>query len=129
DASGNKIKDFKSTDLQDRSAVSDGSIYEDNRVKFLSILYTNFPYTIEYSYNVKFTGIRYYPSWNPVTHWSASVQSSSYTFRIPESMTFKYLKGKNVKTDSVKIKGKMQYTWKCENVPAVDYEPMSTGFT
>lgn len=128
DASGNKTKEFKAADFQDRSAISDGSIYEDNRVKALQILSTDFPYTIEYSYSIKYTGIRFYPSWNPVSSWGSAVQSSRYTFRIPETMTFKYLKNKGMKTDSLKINGKIQYTWSCENIPAVDYEPMSTGF-
>ncbi len=128
-ANGDKIKDFKSSEFRDRSAISNGSIYEDNRVKFLNIMHTSFPYTIEYSYSIDYTGIRFYPSWHPVGTWGHSVEKSSFTFKIPENMTFKYLKSKGIQTDSAKVKDKIQYKWACQNVPAFEYEPLSTGLT
>ncbi|MHA4894928.1 DUF3857 domain-containing protein [Pedobacter sp. PWIIR3] len=129
DAKGIKIKDFKASDFKDRSAISSGSIYEDNRVKFLNIMHTSFPYTIEYSYSVDYNGIRFYQSWHPVTAWGYAVEKSSFTFRIPENMTFKYLKSKGLQTDSSKVKDKIQYKWSCQNVPAFEYEPLSTGLS
>ncbi|MGY4384432.1 hypothetical protein ACVWYN_001458 [Pedobacter sp. UYP24] len=128
-ANGVKIKDFKSSEFGDHSAISSGSIYEDNRIKFLNIMHTSFPYTIEYSYSMDYTGIKFYPSWHPVGTWGHSVEKSSFTFKIPENMTFKYLKSKGIQTDSMKVKDKMQYKWACQNVPAFEYEPLSTGLT
>lgn len=127
DAKGIKVKDFKSADFRDRSAISSGSIYEDNRVKFLTFRHTSFPYTIVYSYSIDYSGIRFYPSWHPVRSWGYSVEKSSYTFKIPESMTFKYLKSKGLQTDSVKVKDKTEYKWACQQIPAFEYEPLSTG--
>lgn len=127
DEKGNKIKDYKSGDFKDRSAVSDGTLYQDDRIKYLEFLHTNFPYTIEYSYVVDFKGILSYPSWYPINAWNQSVERTEYIFKIPETMTFKQLKSKGLKTDSIKVKDKLQYKWTCENVPALDYEPNSTG--
>lgn len=127
DAKGIKIKEYRSSDFKDRSAVSDISIYEDSRVKFLEFLHTSYPYTIEYSYSVSFSGIRSYPSWYPASTWGYAVEQSKYTFIVPETMTFKYLKSKGIQTDSLKIKGKTQYTWSCKDIAALEYEPMSTG--
>jgi len=127
DAKGNKIKEYKNSDFKDKSAVSDGSIYDDSRIKTLDFLNTSFPYTIEYSYSSDFTGIRYYPSWIPIKLWECAVEHSSYTFRIPKEMTFKYLKYKDLKTDSALVKDKMEYKWACNAVPALEYEPISTG--
>lgn len=127
DAKGTKIKEYKNSDFKDKSAVSDGSIYDDSRIKTLDFLNTTFPYTIEYSYSSDFTGIRYYPSWTPIKLWECAVEHSSYTFRIPKEMTFKYLKYKALKTDSALVKDKMEYKWACDAVPALEYEPMSTG--
>ncbi|MBB5436674.1 hypothetical protein HDC92_000338 [Pedobacter sp. AK017] len=124
---GIKIKDYKSSDFKDRSAVSDGTLYQDDRVKYLDFMYTDYPYTIAYSYTVDYSGIRSYPTWYPASNWGYAVEQSNYIFRIPETMTFKYLKSNNVKTDSVKIKDKIQYQWSCKNVPALEYEPMSMG--
>ena len=127
DSKGNKVKEYKSSDFKDRSAVSNGSIYEDSRVKFLEFLYTSYPYTIEYSYSTDYSGIRFYPSWKPVSNWGSAIEKSEYTFTIPETMTFKYLKSTGLKTDSLKVKDKMQYRWSCEHVKALEYEPMSAG--
>jgi Transglutaminase-like superfamily. len=127
DSKGSKVKEYKSSDFKDRSAVSSGSLYEDSRVKFLDFLYNNYPYTIEYSYSTEYSGIRFYPSWKPVSSWGTAVEKSEYTFRIPETMTFKYLKSTGLKTDSLKVKDKIQYKWSCENVKALEYEPMSAG--
>lgn len=129
DGKGNKVKEYKNSDFKDRSAVSSGTLYDDSRVKFLDFLYTNFPYTIEYSYSIDYNGIRFYPSWRPVGSWGTSVEKSEYTFKIPETMTFKYLKSTGLKTDSLKVKDKMQYKWSCENVKALEYEPMSAGIS
>jgi hypothetical protein len=127
DDKGNKIKDYKSGDFKDESAVSGGTLYQDDRVKYLYFLHTNFPYTIEYSYTVDFNGILGYPGWYPIDSWNQSVERAEYTFKIPQTMSFKQLKSKGLKTDSVKIKDKTHYKWTCENLPAIDYEPISTG--
>lgn len=127
DAKGVKIKDYKSTDFKDKSAISGYSLYESSRIKYLEFLHISYPYTIEYSYHVSYNGITGYPSWTPVNNWGYAVEQSSYTFRIPQSMTFKYLKSKGLKTDSAAIKDKMQYKWSCNGIQALEYEPMSSG--
>jgi transglutaminase-like putative cysteine protease len=127
DANGKKIKDYKTSDFRDRSVVSDGTMYQDDRVKFLEFSHTSYPYTIEYSYTVDFNGIRTYPDWYPASTWNHAVEASSFVFRIPQGMTFKYLKSPGLTTDSTKVKDKLQYKWSCQNVKALEYEPMSTG--
>lgn len=127
DATGKKIKDYKTSDFRDRSVVSDGTMYQDDRVKYLEFSHTSYPYTIEYSYRVDFTGIRTYPDWYPASTWNQAVETSSFVFKIPQGMTFKYLKSEGLATDSSKVKDKLQYKWSCRNVKALEYEPMSTG--
>jgi len=129
DGKGIKIRDYKSSDFKDRSAISDGTLYADNRIKSLEVMNSSYPYTIEYSYSVDYSGIRFYPSWNPVSAWGYAVEKSSYVFKIPEGMTFKYLKSPGLHIDSTKIKEKLNYSWSCENIPAFEYEPMSTGLS
>lgn len=124
---GIKIKDYKSADFRDRSVVSEGTLYHDNRIKYLEFLHTEYPYTIEYSYVVDYRGMVSYPGWYPVPTWGYAVEKSAFILRIPEHITFKYLKGKNVTTDSTKVKNNIQYRWGCSNVPALEYEPMSMG--
>lgn len=127
DANGVKIKEYKSSDFKDKSAISDGSIYEDSRIKQLEFLNTTFPYTIEYSYSKDYTGLTSYRSWYPVSSFGYAVEKSEYTFKIPASMSFKYLKSKGLATDSSTVKDKTVYKWSCENLPALENEPLSVG--
>lgn len=127
DAKGNKIKDYKLADFKDRSAISDGTIYDDGRLKELDFLNATYPYTIEYSYNKDYYGITSYPSWSPVGSFNYAVEKSEYVFKIPEGMTFKYIKSPGLKTDSVKVKGKTEYKWSTVNFKPLDYEPLSAG--
>jgi hypothetical protein len=127
DAKGLKIKDYKSADFKDQSAISDGSIYEDGRIKQLRFLNATYPYTIEYSFSKDYIGLTSYPSWYPAPTFGYAVEKSAYTFIIPETMTFKHLKSKDLKTDSTKIKDKTAYKWSCENLAALEYEPLSIG--
>jgi len=127
DSKGIKVKEYKTSDFNDRSAISDGSVYEDGRVKQLDFLYSDYPYTIEYSFIREYYGIASIPSWNPVPGFGYSVEKSQYIYKTPQSISFKQLKGKGVTTDSTKVKDKMEYKWSCENVKAFEYEPLSTG--
>lgn len=127
DAKGNKIKDYKSADFKDKSAISDGTMYQDERLKELNFLNTNYPYTIEYSYSRDYSGLNGYPSWYPVSSFDQSLENSEYIFRIPDQMSFKYLKSSGLKTDSIKNKDKTEYKWTCSNIKALEYEPLSTG--
>lgn len=127
DEHGNEVKEYKHADFKDRSAVSEGTLYQDDRVKYIDFSHPSFPYTVAFSYTVNYDGILNYPTWFPASSWGYAVEKSSYTFKIPETMTFKYLKSKGLKTDSTKIKETTHYKWSCENVPAIAYEVMSSG--
>ncbi len=127
DAKGNKIKDYKSADFKDKSAISEGTIFADGRLKQLDFLNATYPYTIEYSYTQDFTGINGFPGWYPVSDFGHSAEKSEFILRMPEGMNFKSLKSEGLKTDSIKVKDKMEYHWVCENVKPLEYEPLSAG--
>ena len=46
DALGNKIKSFSKRDFRDVSAVSNGTLYSDNRVMYLDYTPITYPYTV-----------------------------------------------------------------------------------
>lgn len=124
---GEKVKEYKSADFKDRSAISDGSIYEDGRMKYLEFLNSSYPYTIEYSFTKDFTGLISYPSWNPVADFRYAVESATYTFKIPSEMKFRFLNSAGLKTETVNVKDKTEYRWICKDFAALEYEPLSTG--
>ncbi|MFC7526427.1 DUF3857 domain-containing transglutaminase family protein [Parapedobacter sp. GCM10030251] len=127
DASGKKIKDYKKTDIKDRSLISDFSMYEDNRLKYLTFSHTSYPYTVEYSYTKEFKGFLSIPSWRPVPTFGIAVEQSTYVVQCPTSYELKKMTSNGLRTDSATVGGKTQYRWTCSNVPAVVHEPYSVG--
>lgn len=127
DASGKKIKDYKSSDIRDQSLISDFSIFEDNRMKLLKFVSLNYPYTIEYSYSKDYKGLLSLPSWRDLKGFGVAVEQSAYTIQKSKNYQFRYLTSANLKTDSVAIGEKIQYKWKSSKVPAVVSEPLSIG--
>ncbi|TDO19986.1 DUF3857 domain-containing protein [Pedobacter duraquae] len=127
DAKGVKIKTYKSGDFIDRSLTSEGTMFDDNRIKELSFLNGVYPFTIEYSYDKDFNGFLSFPSWNPVTAYDTAVEQSSYTIQVPESSTIKFLKSKDLKTDSTLSNHVRNYKWSVQQVASIASEPMSVG--
>jgi hypothetical protein len=127
DAKGIKIKSYKTSDYKDESITSSGTMYDDSRMKKLVFLNSAYPFTVEYSYEKDYNGYLSFPSWYPVNTYDCAVEKSSYTIEMPKDLTFKYLKSKDLKTDSALVGTKKVYKWSCQNISPFEYEPMSTG--
>jgi transglutaminase-like putative cysteine protease len=127
DAKGTKLKTYKGSDFKDRSLTDDGTMYDDNRVKFLRFLNAVYPFTIEYSYEKDYNGYLTFPSWSPVASYALSVERSTYTLQIPLNLSFKYLKNPELKTDSSQVGQSIIYHWAAEKLSAIEYEPLSVG--
>lgn len=129
DASGKKIKDYKSADIQDQLASDGFSLFQDNRVKLLKFVSNVYPYTIEYSFTQNFKGLLALPSWRDFKGFGISVEKSTYTIQKNKSYDLKYLTNKGLKTDSLTVGDKTQYIWKSANIPAVTKEPMAVDIS
>ncbi len=78
DAYGKEIKKIKERDFTDASAVSNISIYEDDRVKYLDYTPREYPYTIEYTSKVIYKNTAFFPGWQPVGDYYVSIQYAEY---------------------------------------------------
>jgi transglutaminase-like putative cysteine protease len=127
DAKGQKLKTYKPSDFKDRSLTSEGTLFDDNRMKELSFYNSSYPFTIEYSYEKDFKGYLTFPSWTPMPYYDLAVERSSYSLTAPEALKVKFLTSFNLKTDSLKTKGQVTYSWAVKNMSSLEYEPMSVG--
>ena len=121
---GEKLKRIPLDELQDYSAISGYSIYEDNRVKFIDPEVKTTPFTVEYSYQVNFKGLLYYPNWILYDDYNISIEKSRFQAIIPNAFEFRYLE-KNLDT-KVNIKheeGITTYTWDTTMLYAIKEEP------
>lgn len=116
---GKEVKKFTMKDVQDYSAVSNYSIYDDSRVKYLELPHHSYPYTIVYEYEVEHTGLQGYPSWH-LQKFNTIVQSANYLLKLPKdySVQYKVLNGDIVPIERVE-KGHKLLEWRVNNLPAV----------
>jgi hypothetical protein len=118
DENGNVIKKLKSSDIKDRSAISDISLYEDDMLKEFSLRHHVYPYTLRYSFTgtkTEFLDIIY---WQPVLDRRIPTLSAQLTVRVPRDYMLSYF-GRNtsgVKKDS--LNGQKIYNWNATYVPA-----------
>jgi hypothetical protein len=129
DASGNELRKLKNKDIQDLSAVSDASLIEDNRVKFHHFYYKVYPYTVEYTLELKYNGTMFYPSWLPVEDENFAVQQSKYIFECPLNYEFRY-KAFQYPGEPLteKTSDRKKATWEVKELPSIVREPYSPSF-
>jgi hypothetical protein len=129
DKNGKQIKKIKKKEINDVSAVSNMSLIEDTRMKYIEVLQSNYPFTVEFEFKKDFSGMLSYPHWMPVGNYKIAVEQSTCTAKIPNELGMRY-KVKNflsepaiTSEDDSKI-----YTWTMKNFQAIDSEPFSPNY-
>jgi len=78
---GKEIESYNKSDFNDQSAVSNGTMYSDNRVKYLDYTPKKYPYTIEFKSQYKSSNTAFIQPWFPIEGYNVSVEKSKYMFR------------------------------------------------
>lgn len=122
-ASGEEIKKLKKSDIEDFSAVSQGSFYADDRVKYADLSVNQYPYTVEFEYEVSIDGLLFYPTWQPQNEEFIAVQKARFEIVTDGTILPRYLE-QNIQPVSIINKdGKKVYQWKIHDLPSYDREP------
>lgn len=110
-AEGKVIRKLKKGDIEDYSAVSDISLYDDNRVRIARLENSTYPYTIEYWYEIEFNGYISWPSWEPEAT-GLSVEYSRFEVLAPADMNVRYkVEGENLDTQIIPRGKQKAYRW------------------
>ncbi|MCU0371101.1 MAG: DUF3857 and transglutaminase domain-containing protein [Bacteroidales bacterium] len=124
--SGELIRKIAGDEIEDLSAISGYSVYEDNRLKYIDPGIRQVPFTVEYYYEVVYHGIIGYPSWSPVHDHNISVEKSTFKASVAKNLEFRYresnlpVKGSVTSDDQCNI-----YQWELLNQEALKREPLS----
>ncbi len=94
DATGKVIKKYKKSDFNDVAAVSDISLFEDSRVKYIKYIPTSYPYTVEFYYEKSTKNTASIPKWHPLESFHISTEKSIY------EITYNQLSRLNVKENN-----------------------------
>ncbi|MDF9796622.1 hypothetical protein OKW21_001885 [Catalinimonas alkaloidigena] len=130
DAKGEVIKKVKKNEMEDFSSNASYSLYDDNRMIYYMYNSHQYPYTIEYSYEIEFDGLFYYPDWDPVGADQHAVEKSVFSITTPKDISYRY-KVNNIHEDPViSTSDEVQTsTWTLENFAALKKEPLSPEFS
>ncbi|WP_124981797.1 DUF3857 domain-containing protein [Nonlabens xiamenensis] len=123
DSDGNELTEIKERDFVEESAVSNGTLYSDSRVKFLRYIPRQYPITFHFTSKVKFKSTAFLPSWTPLNYYYASTQSSHFKVINDADEVIK-VKESNLEDYNIEKLGNLSYS--ATNIPAIqpqDYSP------
>lgn len=119
DAFGQEIKKIKERDFIDASAVSDISIYEDDRVKYMSYTPNKYPYTVAYTSEVITSTTAFFPNWIPIDNYFTSIQHAEYQIINTAGIA---LKTKKQNFEKFNIEEIAENHFVAKNVEGIKYE-------
>ena len=125
DQNGQLVRKIAKREIRDFSFVSDFSIYEDDRIKLIEVAYSQYPFTIEWTYEKKIKGIAFclFPDWN-IQGFGTSVQESEYVIETPSGFNYVHQKiNVDIEPEVSTLKGNAIAKWRIGNLPAIISEP------
>jgi hypothetical protein len=130
DRDGAVIKNGANVDVKDYAAIAGYSLFEDNRVKILDPKYRTLPFTVEFTYEIVYDGLFYFPAWEVYDDYNVAVEKSSLKVITPGGFKFRYKEYNHAEFCNISDEnGKTVYTWTAENLTAVKREPYGTDIT
>ena len=88
-ASGEEIKKISQKKFTDVNAVDGGTLYSDDRLKYVSYTPTSYPYTVVFESEIENSSTGFIPEWRPVDSYSLSIEKSVYKLNNPLGLNFK----------------------------------------
>jgi transglutaminase-like putative cysteine protease len=130
DSQGKLIRKLKNSEIEDRSAYDGFSLYSDYRTKSADLTHGDYPYTVEFEYDIEYRYVYVIPGSSVVPNEKISVQEFSYQLVYPPSLKPRY---KLVNLDqSPKVEqradGMESLTWTFKNVSPIKLEPYGPLF-
>ncbi|MBN2638193.1 MAG: DUF3857 domain-containing protein [Bacteroidales bacterium] len=128
-ASGEKVKTFKNTDISDVLGDTE-SLFTDERIKYIDPDYDHYPYTVEYSCEINYSGTINLPSWRVVPSYNVSIQSETFKLITPDKGNASdgisyYLNEKDIPLKIEKTGSDKIYSLHVSNIKAYEDEAMS----
>jgi hypothetical protein len=128
DASGRETMRFRSSDIIDMSAVPSGTIYSDDRVKYIQPASIQYPYTVDYEFERSSKQLMQYPRWRAVDDFNTSVESVSLLILAAKGLTPRVLPVNDTNPQAWHyIDGDSFPVWKRQHFPAITDQPLGAS--
>lgn len=124
DVSGKEVKKLKNNEIVVANVSPDAILYADFKRKIVEMNWPNYPYSVEFNYEIEFQSLYFWPDWYP--QLDIPVLKSSYTLILNEPVQFNsYSIGVDLQPRIEKRKTSEIYRWQLENIePVIDEDWM-----
>lgn len=126
DEFGAQISKFNQNNFKDESAISNFSLFEDDRIKYFEPQMVQYPYTVVYEYELRNKQNLIIPDWYVNPSAAVAIERNSYRFicKPGDKVNIKLnnFKDAGEKTQDEKL---VYYNWEAKNIPAYRSEPYS----
>jgi len=129
DKNGNKLKNGKLSEIQDHPFSGNSELYSETRVKLYTPANPEYPYTIEYEYNLRMDNVISYGCWRPFNSYNISAQHVKLILTRPKDIKINIRESGIQKESSEIIKNRLVEIWEMNNVNAYGEEPFGISLT
>ena len=129
DQLGKEIKHIKRKDFQDLSAADGFSLYNDDRLLYHRYTPIQYPYTLEFIYEVESSDTGFFPPWYFISGYLVSVEKSHYEINFADETLKPEIKEYNldgITYDKKETSNSILYS--ADNIPALKQEYLSPDF-
>jgi transglutaminase-like putative cysteine protease len=129
DQLGKEIKHIKRKDFQDLSAADGFSLYNDDRLLYHRYTPIQYPYTLEFTYEVESSDTGFFPPWYFISGYLVSVEKSNYEINFADETLKPEIKEYNldgISYDKKETSNSIQYS--ADQIPALKQEYLSPDF-
>lgn len=124
---GIPVKKYLKKDFEQEA--SGGGLVEDGWYYHLRLAAPSYPFTVEYSSTIKYKGLINYPSFS-IQEVDQSVKYAQYSITVPSQLGLRYQNQHTAIHPKITEEGPNKtYQWEVENIPAVQYEEGSGGWS
>jgi len=88
ESNGSMVRNLKKSDISDRSAVSENSLYEDDFVKCFQLKHNIYPYKITYTYQTIYKNYLTISSWTPVIYNEIPTRMARLKTQFPKGFLY-----------------------------------------
>ena len=129
DAFGKQIDRLRKAEIKDQGYWDGYTVASDDRYKIAKFENGQYPYTVEFEYEIIHNGLMFYPEFEPQSSEKVAVEKALFQVIMPVGMKLRY-KEKNIGKVGITTSAtnKNTYEWKVEKLAVIKAERKSPPF-
>ena len=128
DIAGKVVRKLKASEIYDQSVFDGFTMYSDNRLKKADLSQGNYPYTVEFEYEIEHKALFFIPDFDLYEDDEISIQKTKYSIVFPPSLKPRYKLFKIQEPKVTSISNKQSLEWAFENIKPEKFEKLSPDF-